>query len=192
MEMGNIVTQLQEGLIKDLNSNWDVDDHMEIEWIRKSPLGIFTEELHLANPLALRRLTFFSALKAMPCWKASYSGTEVIEVLRIIQFSIEQNVKLDELKKASRPMKLPRRCSLSETLATADAATFCAKYIVSENPVYAAYSISGADIAYDHIYVHDNYREWLIDVALPIAVEKATISDMELNLKSQKKKNYTL
>ncbi len=48
---------------------------------------------------------------------------------------------------------------------------YSSTYIFLNDLVYTTYSISGADIAYDKVYTNDKYREWLNDIALPIAIE---------------------
>lgn len=191
--MNENINQIKENLRKELNSNWDADEDMESDYVRKSPLGIFAIELHRINPVILERLTFFSALKALPCWELSCDGKELKQVLKKINSYISNNLTKEELKDVSTPIQSPMNdCRYSDTQGTADAAGFCAKYIITQEPLFAIYSISGADFAYDHVYTNDNYREWLIDVALPIALKKETISNEELNLKSKEIKKYVL
>jgi hypothetical protein len=185
--------QIQENLRKELNSNWDADDGMDDDSVRKSPLGIFAVELHKINPVVLERLTFFSALKALPCWELDCDSKNLKQVLKRIELSITDNMIEENLHEVSTPIQSPMKdCRYSNTQGAADAAGFCAKYILSKDPIDAVYSLSGAEVVYDHVYTNDNYREWLIDVALPIAFEKATISNAELNLKSENSKEYNL
>lgn len=149
--MDNTIKQTQENLRKELYSDWDADDHMDESYVRKSPLGIFASELHNANSVILERLTFFSAFKALPCWELSCDGKELKQVLKRIELFITYRMINEDLKKVSTPIQSPMTdCRYSDTQSTADAAGFCAKYILSKDPIYAVYSISGADTAYDH------------------------------------------
>jgi hypothetical protein len=191
--MTEALHRIQDKLKKEIDSNWDADDCMDLEHVRNSPLGEFAIELHDLKPIILERLTFFSALKALPCWELSCDGEKLRNVLRNIKNVIEGNVPRTSLANFTEPIQSPMKdCRYSDTQSTADAAGFCAKYIMTQDPVYAIYSLSGADIAYDHVYTEDNFRDWLIEIAFKVAVDNCEILDSQLNEKSEEIKNYVL
>jgi hypothetical protein len=70
-------------------------------------------------------------------------------------------------------------CRYSDTQSASDAVADCARYIQTKNALYAIYCISDADIAYDHVLVEDNFRQWLIEVAIPVAIQKREMNQQE-------------
>lgn len=187
----NQIEEIKYTLKKSLHKVWDADHQMEDEYVLNSPLGVFAQTLHNVNPSVLERLTYFSALKALPCWEFHLDGTQLRERLRKIRNVVHAKLSKNQINTRSISSTL-NDCRYSETQGAADAIAYCAKYLETGNPIFAIYSLSGADCAYDHIYTNDDYRNWLIDVALDIAVDNDDISEDALNEKSEKRKKYAL
>ena len=64
--------------------------------------------------------------------------------------------------------------------------------ILTNDPIYVACALSGADVAYDHVYTNDHFRKWLIDIAFDVATERSEITPDELNARSELFKEYVL
>ncbi len=58
-------------------------------------------------------------------------------------------------------------CRYSETQSTAESIVNAIKYIQTKKPIYAISCISAADTVFDHVFVEDNFREWLVNTGIP-------------------------
>jgi hypothetical protein len=78
----------------------------------------------------------------------------------------------------------------SETQSAADAVAECARYIRGREPRKAIYCISAADVAYNHVLAGDQFRRWLVDVAIPVALNKREMTDVERESMRQVRRSY--
>jgi len=75
-----------------------------------------------------------------------------------------------DLDEACKLIRSPHKdCLYSETQTAADSVFHAARYLRNGGLFDAIYSISGADIAYDHAMTKDGFRPWLTKIAIPVA-----------------------
>ena len=72
-------------------------------------------------------------------------------------------------------------CRYSDTQGAVDAITHAARYINNETVLDAVYSISSADLAYNHVLTEDEFRTWLLKVAMPVGAEHREMTFLERN-----------
>jgi hypothetical protein len=166
---------------------WDADDSMDDNYVASSPLGQFCTAIHSLDPEILQWITYFCAKRSLSCWEVYRSGKEPREYVNQIgeYLKTKKDANWAKLKK---PIKSPYGdCRYSVMASVAESISNSAKYIHEHNLLSAIYSISGADVAYDHVLTKDNFRKWLMDFATRVASEKREMNESEVDaLRSSK------
>ena len=149
---------------------WDADDGMPLEHVLGSPLGQATRLIHEDDRTTLKWVCYFVARRALACWDLSCEDSRPRNMVRVIgRHLADPDVSLDDLCELIRSPHSD--CRYSDTQGAADSVAHAARYLRGESLPDAIYCISGADLAYDHVLTEDGFREWLIEVAIPVASE---------------------
>jgi hypothetical protein len=124
-------------------------------------------------------LTYFVARRALACWEVSCANPRPRRIVESLGRHLGQGADVDWAD-AIRATRSPfHDCRYSDTQSASDAVAEAARYIRQRDPRHAIYCISAADIAYDHVLVEDCFRQWLLDVAIPSALEKREMTPEE-------------
>jgi hypothetical protein len=176
---GDPLNAAREELRAGVGEWWDADDSMADDYVRSLPQGRFVVAVHAFDPSILCWLTYFTARRALPCWELTCSDDRPRVIVDALGRHLREGVDL-KWGDGKRATRSPHRdCLYSETQSASDAVAEAARYIHDRNPLNAIYCISGADTAYHHVLVNDCFRQWLIDVAIPVAVEKREMTPAE-------------
>jgi hypothetical protein len=175
------ITHTIEELRREIKGWWDADDSMANDYVLALPQGKLVQAIYDVDPAILFWLTFFVARRTLPCWEISCNDPTPRENVEAIGRYLREGAVLDWADVSKAVSSPYNDCRFSETQSAADAVANCAHYIQTQDPVYAIYCISNGDIAYDHVLVDDRFREWLIDIAIPVALKKRemTVEEQE-------------
>ncbi len=167
---------LREG-ISDI---WDAEDWMGEEYVFDLPPGKFVAAIHKTDPDVLSWLVFFVARRALPCWDYCFDDDRARQrVLALGKFLLFGEVP--DWADIETAIKSPfLDCRQSDTQSASNSAAEAARYVHRQDPAQALYCISSADCAYDHVLTEDCFREWLVEVATPIAFEKREMTADEM------------
>lgn len=171
-----------DALNEGIDDNWDSDDAMPEEHVLSLPVGKFVMDTFAIDPEVLSWLVFFVARRALPCWETpndhGIARKRIVDLGRFLLFGVEPDWSQLEMA-VTHPYGDNR---FSETQSAADSAAEAARYIHKKDPMQAIYSISSADLAYDHIRTQDLFRVWFVQVAVPVAFEKREMTPEEMEL----------
>ncbi|SHJ18020.1 hypothetical protein SAMN02745181_1384 [Rubritalea squalenifaciens DSM 18772] len=164
-----------EILQEHISAIWDADDGMPRDYVMGSPLGMALNHIHDSDSEALRWLSYFVARRALPCWESLCEESRPRDVLEIIGESFHRGLNISD--EECRPIISPHRdCLYSATQGAADAVMHASCYLKDGNVMDAIYGLSSADLAYDHMLLEDEFRKWLIEVAVPVSFEHREMS----------------
>jgi hypothetical protein len=162
-----------------IDDEWDSDYTIEGEIARARPPARFVQAAHAIDPEALRWLVYFSARRALSCWELSCEETRPRRIVEALGRHLREGAQVD-WSDAIRAERSPfNDCRYSDTQSAANAVAEAARFLHLRNPGHVDYCISFADVAYDHVLVEDRFREWLIDVAIPVALQKREMTPEE-------------
>lgn len=172
MSIASDIQPLVSAVSADLDSNWDFDRSMELERARALSYGRLLFAIHESDQKVLDWLTYFVARRALSCWEHSCEGTRPRRVVGQIGRHLADGSLVD-WRDAARATPSPYGdCRFSDTQCASDAVAECARYISKRDPIDSVCCVSSADVAYAHVLTDHRFREWLVEVALPIAWEK--------------------
>jgi hypothetical protein len=164
---------------KELDEWWDAEEGMADDYIFSLPPGRFVLAIHAHDPEILDWLVYFVARRALPCWEISCDNPQPRKNVEAMGDFLCKDHWPNWLECIGRIPSPHYDCLYSETQSAADAVVACARYLESHQPRFAVYCISGASCAYDHILIEDRFREWLLEVAIPVALEKREMTRHE-------------
>jgi hypothetical protein len=159
---------------------WDAHPENRPEFVRASPVVRFAAALHRHDSGALRWLTYYVARRALPCWDIFCEGKRPRQVTDAIGEHLSRGTAV-EWKEATTPT--PSEvwdCRYVDAQNASDAVAHCAAYLHTGDPLHAGFCLSAADVAYDHALSDHRFREWLVEVAIPVALEHREMSADEM------------
>jgi len=187
-----VISDACEVLRSHIGDPWDADDAMDVEYVRASPLGPLVEAIESLQeyrmaPLAW--LTLYTARRALPCWELYCDSSGPLDAVRVAKQWLATGarpVDIAKLAVVTQPSYhgIPiGDCRACDTGAAAESAAQLIRFLDTRNPLNAIYCISAADSAFDQspLVEKDHFREWLLDYAIPIAVEDREMSQQEQN-----------
>jgi hypothetical protein len=162
-----------------LGEVWDADDAMDDAYVASLPEGQFVMAAHAFDPTVVCWLTYFVARRALPCWELGSDDPRPRGIVEALGQHLGQGVAV-EWSDAVRAAKSPfDDCRYTASQSASDAVAEAARYIRQRDPLHAIYCISAGDTAYDHELVEDRFRDWLMEVAIPAALEKREMTAAE-------------
>jgi hypothetical protein len=179
-----------EELRNHLEETWDADDSMADEYVMSLPIGQFVQAAHSFDPEVLCWLTYFVARRGLARWEESCRDPRPREIVdRLGRFLRDgAAVNWDD---AVRATPTPHRdCLYSETQSASDAVAECGRYIVRREPRHAVYCISAADVAYNYVPAGDQFRRWLVELAIPVALNKREMTEVEREAERRVRRSY--
>lgn len=132
-------------------------------------------------------LVFFTARRSLPCWKIYCDTDEPERAIGAVQKWLTHNFQSPEWEELSIEPKpsfqgeLILDCRECDTAAAAEAAAWTVRFLVSGQPLQAAYSVSASDSAFDQspLGSQDDFRKWFCQVAVPVAYEQREMTHEE-------------
>lgn len=168
-----------EELRAGLSEWWDADDGMSDDYVMALPPGRFVMTAYAHDPAILRWLVYFVARRALSCWELSCDDGRPRRLVEELGDFLREGVPVDWVG-ACRATPSPfSDCRYSDTQGASDAVAEAARYIHTGDPLRAIYCLSAGDCAYGHVLTEDSYREWLVEVAIPVALEKREMTPSE-------------
>lgn len=172
---------LREGLAE----VWDAEDWMGKDYVLGLPPGKLVTAVHDVDPEVLSWLVFFVARRALPCWDYCFDDDRARQRVSALGIYLLFG-EVPDWATLETAIKSPfYDCRQSDTQSASNATAEAARYIHQQDPMQALYCISSADVAYDHVLTEDHYREWLVEIAVPIAFEKREMSPEEMECMRQ-------
>jgi hypothetical protein len=169
-----------ERLKREIESDWGIDDQMDRDYIAATPLGIFVNYLHQRDTEILQWLLYSVTIRVLPCWEYHCDDGRPRKTIEKIGQYLIRRESSDALMQYMEPTEpCVDDCRESDAGSASDAIAFAARYLVENDPLIAACSISAADCAYLHLFTEDRFREWMIEVAIPASEEKRPLSQVE-------------
>jgi hypothetical protein len=175
-------------LIESRDESWDVGDEPTDD-LWASTLGRFVAALGevATNERTMELLVLFVARRALACWQIYCDGTGPDEGVQTAERVLAGENPKSELCRFVEPAIPMFRdvvindCRTCDTSCAAAAVTYMAQAIVDGNPHYVILCLSAADSAFDQspLNLHEEFRRWLIEVAVPAAVEQRPLSSEE-------------
>ena len=133
----------------------------------------FTQALIQENPKGMEWLCFLLAREVLPCWEDLCDDTTPRKLVFLLaEYFLADNREIVSLE-LSKIVSPHKDCWQCDTQAAADAIIAAAKFIQNKNTLDAIYCLSDADSAIDQSHVPVDYRPWLINTAIPLAVALA-------------------
>nr|WP_309695357.1 hypothetical protein [Armatimonas sp.] len=173
-----LVTAVQV-FTQELDAWWDAEEGMCDNDIFSVPPGRLVLAIHAHDPDILDWLVYFVARRALPCWEISCTSSQPRRIVEAMKAFLCENQWPNWLECTQRIPSPHYDCLYSETQSAADAVVDGARYLESREPRLAVCCISAAACAYDHVLLGDNFREWLLEVAIPVALEKREMTSNE-------------
>lgn len=193
-DLVRLSTVCEELLTQSRKYAWDAGEGMNEEYVRNSPLGRLIGAFgDCTQPLPKQRLSwlvFFTARRALPCWDAYCDTTEPHIALAVMEKFLLHGVTppswipyTTETFPSYKGVDI-NDCRWCDTSCASGAVAEAAKFIETGNDLYAMYAVSGADMAFDQSPLgrFDNFRQWLLKVAVPVAYEAREMTFEEQNL----------
>jgi len=177
-----------EILVAAIDDLWDIDDAMADSYIWSSPLGRFAARLSDSggNVTSMRWLALFVARRALPCWELYCDSTLPLDVVAIAEQCVGDASHTSTLAPFLEPARPAFRgvpivdCRQCDTMCAADAVAHMARHLLTGDPRDLAFCISAADMAFDQSPLRaDDFRRWLIEVAVPVALEARELTPEE-------------
>lgn len=185
-------------LIEHIHEPWDADDRMDVEWFSTNPIMLFIENIKNTCPenwiAILSHLCFNLATRALPCYELYSEGKKPRRTLdlayRILNHFPFQE-KIEEFFTPEKPFANGAEiidCRACDTFCASTASAEALKFIATQNIHSALFCISSAEMALDQspLGLQEDFRRWLIEIAIPNALENIDISYSDLN----KYRNY--
>lgn len=159
---------------------WDADEWMGDDYLLTTPTGelvtAFATNCDPRYQIQLIWLTMFATRRAIPCWKLYCDSDQpldtVVAICNWLNTSEEQDWSAFSVPaKPTENGKPIVDCRECDTSCVADAAAQTARFIDTRNHLNAICALSAADMAFDQSPVGsvDNFRKWLIEIAIPAA-----------------------
>lgn len=149
---------------------WDADEGMDDAYVASLPEGRFIMAAHAFDQDAVCWLTYFVARRALACWD---------RLVEELGRHLRDGAGVDWADAIAATASPFRDCRYSDRQSASNAVAEAARYIHGRDPRHAIYCISAADTAYDHVLGEDRFRQWLMDVAIPAALQKREMTPGE-------------
>lgn len=181
-------------ILKEHKIAWDIDESVDLEYLLSNPLSQLANAFVLCDVdnsyYQLARLAMFAARRALPCWElycdrnTPHAAIEAIENWLVRGEAPNSWQALSEPDPPTYRGKLIIDCRYCDTSFAAAAAADAVRFIISKEPLIATSAISYADGAFDRspLGKGDNFRNWLVDIAVPAAYQQRELSISEQNL----------
>lgn len=190
---------------------WDAHEAMERSAVFASPLGKLVTtfgDCERGNETYRRLawLSFFVARRSLDCWEHHRAEPKPFEAVAFLRDWIAAGMTPPEITSPSwfervrsavgtasdpwiefaRPAKPRFReisdCCYSEWASAAGAVANAVQFSASGDALHAIYVLGDADVAHGECSIHgEKYRDWLMDVAIPVAWSQREMSSEELN-----------
>jgi hypothetical protein len=185
--------QIKLALVKMENdeSPWDSERDMEESVLLARPILPLIRSFSPGEPGSpghrrVARLCLFAARRALPCWDFYCDGDEPAAAISAAEGWFRSGVL--PRKSHETPGRPAYRgvgiddCRWSDTSSAADAAARLVAYIRTGHELDAMEALSFADAAIDQspLGVEDDFRRWLVEVAVPAAFEDRSLTDDEV------------
>ena len=173
-----LIMSLSQPLRQGIDHQWGGDDSMEPEYVLSLPPGRFVTNLHAHDPEVLGWLVYFVARRTLPCWELSCDVSRPRDIVDSLGRHLRDGEPIDWTDAETATPSPYDDCRFSDTQSASDAVADAAHYVHHKDPLSAIYCISSADLAYAHVLTEDQFRRWLIEIAVPAAFDKR---EMELH-----------
>ena len=173
------IGRLAAAVRPELDGVWDFDESMDPLRAQDLGYGRLLFAIHDHDPGMLDWLTFFVACRGLTVWEGSCHSLRPRLILEEWRghLALGRDVDWDE---ATRATPSPHEdCSYTDTQSASDAVAECARYLSGRDPLQAICCVSSVDCAYDHVLTDHRFREWFLDVALAVALEKRDMTKEE-------------
>lgn len=166
---------------------WGVDESEPPARTWASPLGQFVSSFVAhTGARGMHRLALFVARRALPCWELYCDGTQPIDTVNAAEHWLQASSSA-LARRFSTPAVpsfrgIPiRDCRECDTALAAAAAAHLARLIGTNDPLQLVLCIDAADGAFNEspLHRHDAFRRWLIEVAVPTALEGRQLTSEE-------------
>jgi hypothetical protein len=168
---------------------WDLDDSMPDDRLWASPIGRFVAGVRDSShtPRAMRLLALFAARRAVACWLLYCDGTTPIECIQATERVLDGDSPVSDLRPFLAPAVPSYQgepivdCRACDTGCAADAIAHMARLFAEGDPRELALCLSSADMAFDQspLVRRDQFRQWLIEVAVPAALDERKLTEEE-------------
>src|SRR5262249_49946812 len=168
---------------------WDLEEATADDRLWASPLGRFVAGVRDASQSqrTMHLLALFAARRALACWQLYCDGTAPLDGVRAAERVLRGHTPSSALRSFVEPAVPSYRgtrivdCRECDTSCAAAAVAHMARFIAEGNPRDLAICLSAADMAFDQSpLVHrDQFRRWLIEVAIPVALEARDLTEEE-------------
>jgi hypothetical protein len=168
---------------------WDLDESVADSDFWASPLGTFVIAFKALtqNEGSLHRLALFAARRGVACWRLYCDGTTPLDGVTAAEQYLAGRAPNSALGQFSEPAIPSFRgtpivdCRECDTSCAAAAVAHMARLIVGNDLRDLAMCLARADMAFDQspLASRDQFRRWLIEVAIPVALEPRDLTDEE-------------
>lgn len=167
-------------LIEGVEENWDADEGLPIDHCFSTPEGKFVKEIYQDESLFLKWLCLIISVKTLKCWEYICESKKPRELTEKLRSHLQNGSELPE--ESELDIKSPfNDCRVSETQSSADCVKNAILYAKTKKPIFAIYCISSADVAFDHVFIEDEFRVWLRTVGIEEADKKKREPEGGLN-----------
>jgi hypothetical protein len=181
--MGEIQSAINN--LKAFDYLWDVDEGMDDEYKLSHPLYRLIELIHLFDESVLRFLLFHVSVRTLPCWEVICAYKRPRDTIKLIAVFLKgQSDKrtLGTLLDYSLPTEPCIDDSrYREVSATSNAIANAALYMTTSASYVATYSVSSAKLAFEHVFINDEFEKWFFEFAIPVSFEKRFMKFDEIN-----------
>jgi hypothetical protein len=177
-----------------LQHHWGAHEGMIDSHVRSSPLGRLVAAFgEPANPHTRKQLSwlvFFAARRALSCWECYCDTTEPHDALKAIETYLLSGISPSswtpytiETLPSYKGVRIVD-CRACDTECASAAVATAAKFMETGTDLFAIYALSDADAAFDQSPLGgmEEFRYWLLKVAVPIAYEAREMTLEEQNL----------
>jgi hypothetical protein len=167
-----------------------VDDEVAINpscplWRLVNALGNSGSDQQARSRLA--RLASFAARRALPCWEVYCDGDRPQRAVEAVGRYLSGDRTVGPWDELSVPAAPAYRgdpigdCRFSDTSCVAQAAAHAVLYVAGSDIEDAYRCVGYADMAFDEspLGEDDHFREWLLDLAVPIAFAEREMTCLE-------------
>ena len=166
-----------------------MDDSTPDDRLWASPIGRFVAGVRdrSRNPRAMRLLALFAARRAIACWLLYCDGTTPVEGIEATERVLERDAPVSDLQPFFEPAAPSCQgvpivdCRACDTGCAATAVAHMARLVARGDARDLALCLSAADMAFDQspLAPRDQFRRWLIEVAVPAALDERTLTEEE-------------
>lgn len=144
------------------------------------PPGRFVQGVYGIDPEILDWLVFFVARRVLACWEINTDEPRPRQVVNALGRYRVRGEAID-WPRMLHPTPSPfDDCRYTDTQTASNAIGAAARFMYRREPVQAVYCIASASVAYQHVLIEDRYRDWLVEVAIPVAYARREMTVEEI------------